>query len=634
MVDSASQDEENSDSWSLRGLPRRLGRYELIAEIGAGGMASVFLARTTGPGRFHKWVAVKQVHPHLARDRKFLAMFLDEARVAAAIQHPNVAQVFDLGDENDEYYLAMEYLEGEHLGAVASRMFGKKQRFPAPLAARIVAAAAAGLHHAHEARDENGEPLELVHRDVSPHNIFVTYGGDVKVMDFGVAKAAGRITTTETGGRKGKLAYMSPEQLLNEGLDRRTDVFALGIILWEITLARRLFRAENDAQTISRILNGQFKKPTELEPGYPLELETIVLKALARDPENRYSTAQELQIDLEGFAAKFSTVAGSLGVAGVMRDLFPDRIEQKRTLLRGAATTVPSSPGSVAASTGGHRAVAVRVEDEAKTITGSGVDHPGAPREAPEFSQVSPSQASREFRQLESRARTNRAPLVLGGAVLVAVGVVVTLAIQSQFAAPREDATARGTTTGESVTVAATGVAATGAAATTTPSGAGTPTPDVAATDSPAAATGTPTAPAGATDVAAITPEPTAPPATPTEAARPTPRDPSHRRERPESGRTETHTEAAPARTETPRTPEPAPAATGETTRILVVTRPWSHVRINGRAVGTTPYNGAVPLGAVTIEMTPEGGEARTVRRTAASGERVSVNCDLTGPCS
>ena len=211
---------------------KKLGRYELVWELGTGGMASVYLARVRGPAGFNKWLAIKRIHPHLAKDPRFVEMFLDEARIAAAVHHPNVAHVFDLGDDAGERFLAMEYLHGEHLGTVAVRAVRERGRLEPELAARIIASAADGLHHAHEARDAEGRHLGLVHRDVSPQNIFVTYDGSVKLTDFGIAKAAGRLTHTQTGGTKGKVSYMAPEQALGHAVDRRTDVWALGVVLW------------------------------------------------------------------------------------------------------------------------------------------------------------------------------------------------------------------------------------------------------------------------------------------------------------------------------------------------------------------------------------------------------------------
>ncbi len=329
---------------------RRLGRYELVYEIGHGGMANVYLARARGPAGFQKWFAIKRVHDQLAKNRDFVNMFLDEARIAAAIQHPNVAQVFDLGEADGRYFLAMEYLHGEPLTALATRCSVSLGHVPIGLAAWLVARAAEGLHHAHEATDAKGAPMNLVHRDVSPHNLFVTYDGQVKVMDFGVAKAAGRITHTDTGVMKGKLAYSSPEQLRGDPLDRRADVFALGIVLCEIATGRRLFKASSDAETLHRIYSGYRLAPASVVPGFPPELERIIGRALAHEAEDRYATAAELARDLDRFLATSDHAHGSAELAATMRRLFPKNIATKEGILHrepGAGSTPPPAPPPV-----------------------------------------------------------------------------------------------------------------------------------------------------------------------------------------------------------------------------------------------------------------------------------------------
>jgi serine/threonine protein kinase len=601
QASSEEEDSSGSEKWSTRGLPRRLGRYELMAEIGTGGMASVFLARTTGPGRFHKWVAVKRIHPHLARDKKFVEMFLDEARLAAAIQHPNVAQVFDLGEEDEEYFLAMEYLEGEHLGTVASHLFTKrKARFPLPLAARIVAAAANGLHNAHEAQDENGDAFGMVHRDVSPHNIFVSYAGDVKVMDFGVAKAAGRITTTETGGRKGKLAYMSPEQLLNEGVDRRTDIFALGVVLWEISLARRLFRTDNDAQTITKILQGTVPAPTAIEPSYPFELEQIVLKCLARSPADRYATAQELAIELEQFEKRHSTANGAMGVAGLMKDLFPDRIEQKKQMLRAAtaiSVTASSSGGTAASSSGRLSAMAAAPRPELGGST-EVTPPPRAGDGAPEVSMVAPS-GTLSGMVADLQGRRERSPLFL--AMVAGVPVLIVVLVFGAWSALRTEAVAP---------------APTPASATPPPPA---PTPEVVAPTPP-----TPTLPLGA-DLPEITATPDGAPAEAPVAdhGRPVRRTPTRDTTPPVAP-------PPPTTTTTARTPRPTPpedrAPAAATTHIQILALgTWAHVRIDGHEVGQTPYNGEVTVGGHSIELLTDDGRTFTAHHTATEGVLLRV---------
>lgn len=315
-----------------------LGRYRVVDEIGVGGMASVHLARADGPGGFQKWVAIKRIHKHLAEDQTFISMFLDEARIAARITHPNVAQVFDLGTHRDSYWIAMEYLHGEPLREVMRVLDeGGGPAMSHAMVARIVADAAEGLHAAHELADKHGNTLGLVHRDVTPHNLFVTYDGSVKVVDFGVAKVTDRMTKTRAGTLKGKLAYMSPEQVRGEDVDRRTDVFALGVVIWEITTGRRLFRMDNDLDTLERVQACIVPSPSSIVPHYPVELESIVMRALAKDKNRRFQTARELSRALQQYLMKTGQFIGADEIGGYMKQVLADRYEKREAHLQWAA---------------------------------------------------------------------------------------------------------------------------------------------------------------------------------------------------------------------------------------------------------------------------------------------------------
>ncbi len=309
-----------------------LGKYELLATIGTGGMASVILARQRGPAGFEKVVVVKVVHPHMAQDQVAVNMLLDEAKVASQIDHQNVVHTYELGESNGTFYIVMEYLAGESLAQVikAGRA-GVQPAFDPYLAARIVADAAAGLHHAHELRDFDGKPLDVVHRDVSPGNIVVLYSGAVKVVDFGIAKAQGRVTSTQDGELKGKYGYMSPEQIKNEPLDRRSDVFSLGVVLWESLAQKRLFQADNVAATLMQILGGERLPPSHYRPGVPPALDAIALNALAPDPRARYQSADDMKKALDD--AIWQTRFGAAEISAHMTALFADRLEQRRVLL-------------------------------------------------------------------------------------------------------------------------------------------------------------------------------------------------------------------------------------------------------------------------------------------------------------
>jgi len=314
-----------------------LGRYRVVDEIGVGGMASVHLARMDGPGGFQKWVAIKRIHPHLVEDDQFVDMFLDEARIAAGINHANVAQVFDLGKDDNTYWIAMEYLHGEPLREVMRRVEERGQRVPVELAARICADAADGLHAAHELRGKNGQLLGLVHRDVTPHNLFVTYDGYTKVVDFGIAKVADRLSQTKAGTLKGKLAYMSPEQVRGAEVDRTTDIFALGVVLWELTTNQRLFRMETDLDTLEKVQACVVPPPSTVIPGYPPELEMVVLKALAKRKQDRFQTAREFSRALQGFLMRQGAMVGPEEVSSYVRAVFGDRIQKREAHLAWAS---------------------------------------------------------------------------------------------------------------------------------------------------------------------------------------------------------------------------------------------------------------------------------------------------------
>ena len=314
-----------------------LGRYRVVDEIGIGGMASVHLARMDGPGGFQKWVAIKRIHPHLVEDQTFIHMFLDEARIAARISHPNVATVFDLGEHEDTYWIAMEYLHGEPLREVMRRTEELAAPMPPEIACRVIADAAEGLHAAHELLGKNGEKLGLVHRDVTPHNLFVTYDGTTKVVDFGIAKFSSRMSSTRAGTLKGKLAYMSPEQVHGEGIDRRTDIFALGVVLWELTTGQRLFRMESDLDTLAKVQECNVPRPSSIVRGYPIDLEKIVMKALSKNRGERFKTARELSRALQSLLMRRGLFIASDEVAAYMKQIFDDRIKKREAHLRWAA---------------------------------------------------------------------------------------------------------------------------------------------------------------------------------------------------------------------------------------------------------------------------------------------------------
>jgi serine/threonine-protein kinase len=284
-----------------------LGRYQLVRKIASGGMAEIWLAKAAGPGGFEKQVVLKCILPHLADDPVFIHMFLDEARVAAMLSHPHIAQVYDFGEEGGTFYLAMEAIRGPDLRRLLTAIQRLHRRIPVELCARIIAQAADALDYAHEAVDPDGNPLNIIHRDVSPQNIIVSFDGATKLVDFGVAKAAGRIHRTEAGSVKGKFAYMAPEQLDNRALDKRADVFGLGLVLYELLCGVAAYRGDSDVAVVRAASDARFDPPEEHRPDLPDELVAVLRRTLQRDREQRFQSARELQIALDAWLFRRGT---------------------------------------------------------------------------------------------------------------------------------------------------------------------------------------------------------------------------------------------------------------------------------------------------------------------------------------
>ncbi len=319
-------------SESLIGPVRKFGRYTLIKKLATGGMAEIWLARQRGLAGFNRFVVIKKILSHLSEQQTFVDMFLDEARTSAQLNHPNVVQIYDLGKEGDAYFIAMEFIAGENLSAIAWRGMNRGLPLSAAFAARVIADACKALHYAHHLRGSDGRPLEIVHRDVSPQNILVTYDGEVKVVDFGIAKAATKSEQTKTGMLKGKFSYMSPEQCMGAQVDMRSDIFALGILLYELCTGRRLFKHESELMILEMITKRAIAPVRQVAPEVPLELERIVMKALKKDVAERHQTAQGLQAELEAFLRTHEEPTTNADVARYLKRLFADRIEEKRRL--------------------------------------------------------------------------------------------------------------------------------------------------------------------------------------------------------------------------------------------------------------------------------------------------------------
>ncbi len=325
----------------------RVGKYHVIAKLGEGGMASVFLSCVPGPGGFHKLLVIKLLKGDLEHDEDFLAMFMNEARIAARLNHPNVVQTYEVGVDGARHFLAMDYLDGQPLHVVLRKL--GRGRMPLGLHVRILADVLAGLQYAHTLRDFDGTPLGVVHRDVSPQNVFVTYDGQVKLVDFGIAKATGASSSTQSGMFKGKLAYMAPEQAGGDSVDARTDVFAVGVMLWEAMAGQRL--AANDGQTaiLGRRLSGQEPRIRDVKPDADPELAAICDRAMAHLRDDRFASADEFREALEQYLDRTTRRLGNRDVAELLTREFADEREhirrvideQMRRLLRETSTSLP-----------------------------------------------------------------------------------------------------------------------------------------------------------------------------------------------------------------------------------------------------------------------------------------------------
>jgi len=322
---------------AIPGEGERLDRFELVAELASGGMATVYLARFVGVAGFKRFVAIKRLHPHLAKEQDFIQMFLDEARLASRLHHPNVVPILEIGiQDTQQYYLVMEYIEGDTVGHLMARAANVNRKIPVPIVIRIMLDTLTGLHAAHELSDDDGTHLEIVHRDVSPQNILVGIDGVARITDFGVAKAQARLASATQGGQlKGKLAYMSPEQVRgNMTVDRRADVFAAGIVTWELLTAQRLFKAEGEAETLFKVVAAEVPPIRNFEPAVPPEVEVVVRRALAQHPSDRFASSADFAEALEQAARTYGLVATVRQTAAFVNEMIGLDISQQREIVR------------------------------------------------------------------------------------------------------------------------------------------------------------------------------------------------------------------------------------------------------------------------------------------------------------
>jgi len=316
---------------------RRIGRYEVIAGLSAGGMAELYLASTKGPGGFRKFVALKKLLGDVQSDRNFARMFMDEARITALLSHPGIAQVFDLGeDENGELYLAMEFVAGQDLSQITHACRKQGSRVPIGLACKVVHDVCRALHYAHNFVDPAGRPSPVVHRDIAPKNVMVTYEGTVKVVDFGLALARGRLETTAVGTIKGTAGYLSPEQVHGKTLDGRTDLYSAGVVLHELLSGRRLFTGPNRVDVMQKIVEAKIHPPREINPEVPGPLSEVVMKAVSSHRSDRFGNGRDMARAIE--LACGEELFDEDRAAAYMRERFRNKLNQARAMFAPVVT--------------------------------------------------------------------------------------------------------------------------------------------------------------------------------------------------------------------------------------------------------------------------------------------------------
>ena len=375
------------------------GKYRILARLGQGGTADVSLAVARGPSGFNKLVVLKAMKSSLRHEPDFAKMFMNEARLAARLNHSNIVQTNEVFEHDGIPVIVMEYLEGQPLSAILMRA-RETNKFPLKTHLRVISETLSGLHYSHCLTDFDGTALNVVHRDVSPHNVFVTFDGRVKLLDFGIAKLKGSRVETATGVIKGKLRYMPPEQVTSENVDRRTDVFAVGVMMWEAATGAKMWSGLNEAAIMNHLLNGELTPPSEINPDVAPELERIILRSLAPDQEDRYASAAELQKDLEGYLDTLGPALHAREVGNLLEELFADERDKTRRVVEGQLSKVASLSTEEFAEI---RPVELHSTTHSGTGTGSGF-----------------AAGSRTLTAAESRAR---GWLIYGSLGLAAIGI-------------------------------------------------------------------------------------------------------------------------------------------------------------------------------------------------------------------
>ncbi len=610
------------------------GKYTLVARVGIGGMAEVFLAAFAGPGRFRKLLVIKRLHAHLADEDGFLEMFLDEARLAARLHHPNVVQTYEVDDVDGQYFLAMEHLDGQPVNRVMRKCGQRGHGLPVRLAVRIVTDALDGLHYAHELRDYDGTPLNVVHRDISPVNIFVTYGGEVKLLDFGIAKAATQFQHTRTGQLKGKFAYMAPEHARDEGIDRRSDVFSMGVVLWELLTGRRLFKGDNELATYHNVVTAEITPPSSYSPSICKELSDIAMKALCRDREDRFQSALEMKQALERVAKKERLAATRAELSKFASEIFVDERAADAKILERCmnaelpvheASTAPraAAPASRPPSTSpgtrpGHEG-SYRSGSKSGSKSGTVFDR-GPPRRSDQIALAAdengpatweaPSES--HFRQapdaIERAARRRRARVIALSMIAIVFGASMTLLLRNGGSEQPPEPTARVQDFGPIVPAPMHSTIVRTAA------------PAIPVTPVQAPATPVLTsvsAPTAVEPLAVPEEEPQIAPASTRDERPLTRRERERRRRRAQQQHTVSAVAQERTRPSEPESPPPAEAEpVAEQGFLTLDTVPWAQVSLNGRTLGSTPLvRERLPVGEHVLTLTnPEQGIRTTYR--------------------
>ena len=334
--------EQRQSAGSSRGVLRpmrgtRFGKYTLLNRIAVGGMAEIFLARQAGVEGFEKTLCLKRIRPHLSSQPAFVNMFLNEAKLAAQLNHPNIVQIYDLGLVGKSFFIAMEYVSGRDTSRIIPKAEKKGIPFPLVYALKIASSVLEGLYYAHHQTDAYGQPLNIVHRDITPENIVVSFSGNVKILDFGIAKATSQLEQTRAGEIKGKLSYMSPEQCLGQVLDQRSDIFSIGVVLYEWVTGYKLFTGENEMAILKAIVDGKIYPPSYFKEDVPDQVERILLKALEKDREKRYQSAWDMQLDIDTFLGGHEFTPSNIHLSNFIKQIFDDEQEAERLQLMRAA---------------------------------------------------------------------------------------------------------------------------------------------------------------------------------------------------------------------------------------------------------------------------------------------------------